>query len=121
MKEKNCFPITIWLSRKAEFDADFESVEKVKKNSREKSYQRKVTENSPVTFWVNFVALFSTDSNSALKFSFCDTHIDIFFKKLLYFHFLLTLKPILDETTQKTSEKSFYKCVLESHFTSVPI
>jgi hypothetical protein len=28
----------IWVSKKAEFDADFESVEKVGKNSYEKSY-----------------------------------------------------------------------------------
>ncbi len=30
----------MWLSKKAEFDADFESVEKVAKNSREKNYQQ---------------------------------------------------------------------------------
>jgi hypothetical protein len=31
----------MWVKNTAEFDADIESVEKVAKNSREKSYQQK--------------------------------------------------------------------------------
>jgi hypothetical protein len=38
---KTKFQKTIWVSQKAEFDANFKSVEKVAKSSCEKSYQLK--------------------------------------------------------------------------------
>ncbi len=75
--------------KNAEFDAGFEPAEKVAKYLCEKSYQRKKRDrkikfltyyfgqkfSANNFFWVNFFALFSTDSNSALNFVFYDIHI----------------------------------------------
>ncbi len=72
-------------------------------------------------FWVNHFEVFSTDSNSPSNFGFSDTHIIFLKRKNLvsfYLHFLLTLKPNADKTAEK-NENVFYKCVLESHFTSI--
>ncbi len=44
MKEKNFFKKAMWVSKNAEFDADFESVEKVAKTHAKKVFNKKVTE-----------------------------------------------------------------------------
>jgi hypothetical protein len=85
----------------AEFDADFESIDKVANNSCEISYQRKsdrkmefltyitVCKSFPSIFFLMiFFALFSTDSSSALNFAFYDNHIE-FLKQ--YFFLILAL------------------------------
>ncbi len=100
-----------------EFEADFESTEKVAKNSREKSYQRKsdrkmelltfiycVQKYSACNFYlVNFFAHFSTDSNSALNF------VCLRYPYWILNKILLTLKPKSDKTAQRNGKPYFIK------------
>ncbi len=65
--KKKFFKNTIWVSKNAEFDADFESVQKVAKNSREKIYPQK-----------------------ASSFPFYDTHNEILGKKTIFFAYIST-------------------------------
>jgi hypothetical protein len=85
----------IWVSKPAEFDADFESAEKVAKNSCEKSDQRK--SDRKWSFWMNFFSVFSTDSNSALNFAFYDTHIGIVKKCLPVLALFANFKDKIEE------------------------
>ncbi len=63
---------------------------------------------------------FSTDSNSAMSFTFYDTNIKLFFNKIVFFyeHFGKFQAKIGQNDANKT-KNVFYKCVLESHFTSI--
>ncbi len=88
----------------------------------------------PLTFWVHYFALFSTDSNPASNFAFYSIiPISNFYKNIvllilaLFANFNPTLAlvivkegliPKADETVQK-KKNIFYKCVLESHITSI--
>jgi hypothetical protein len=51
------------------------------------------------------------------NFAFYDTLIDVL-QFFLYYNFLLNFKPNADETAEIT-KNVFYKCVSESHFTSI--
>ena len=77
------------LVKSAEFDAEFEPVEKFAQKLMRKKLSKKSDRKiefltvitlckgfPPLTFYVNFFALFSADSNAALNFGFCDTHIN---------------------------------------------
>jgi hypothetical protein len=66
----------------------------------------------PVTFLGELFELFSMHSNLALKLQIVTKNV------LLILSLLLPLKPKWDERAQKT-KNIFYKCILESHFTSI--
>ncbi len=76
----------------------------------------------PIIFLGKFFCFFSTDSNSASKFAFYDTHIEYLQKKFRggesYYHFLPTLEWSSDKIAQKTND-IFYKCVLKFNFASI--
>ncbi len=69
----------IWGSKNPEFDADFESVEKVAKKLMQKSFWLLLLcVFPPITFWVNLFCTFLRDSKSALNFAFYDNNIELF-------------------------------------------
>jgi hypothetical protein len=97
------FQNAIWVSKNAEFDADFESVEKIAKRL---SYQRNIDRKMEFfTFitasvqgplskgfrpsWTNFFAFFPPDSNSASSFAFCNNNILFLQKQILLEHFAI--------------------------------
>ncbi len=81
--------------KNAEFDADFESVEKVAKSCQRKS-DRKMEFLTFITvcksfrpipynfFWINCFPFFSTDLYSASNFAFFGNHIKFLLKDFLY-------------------------------------
>ncbi len=84
------------ISKNSEFQADFESVEKVVKNASIKSYKQKKSEKGHIsimvlllTFFVHFFKTFATDSKSVWNSTFFDTHIKFFNK--IFFLLLLAL------------------------------
>ncbi len=104
-------------------------LKRLHKNSREKFINEKVTDNWSFSFFSlcakvlglylfcsDFLKLFSTDWNSAWNFVFYDTHIKILKQQCFVLRIALFAKP--DETAQKT-KNIFYKCVLDSYFTSI--
>ncbi len=121
--------MSIWVSKSAEFDADFESIEKVVKkvismkvvefctflpfSTGSKSFQ-------PYNFLrVNFFANFSKDSNSASNSAFFYTHFEIIWKNI--FWVILALFENFEVKVRKMAQQIlnvFYKCVLEFNFAS---
>jgi hypothetical protein len=74
---------------------------------------------SATNFFRRFFCAISTNSNSGSNFALYDIHIKCF--SFFVLAILITLKPYLDEMTQK-SKKGFYVyvlCFFESHFTSI--
>jgi hypothetical protein len=74
---------------------------------------------SASNFFVDFFCAISRNSNSASNFALYDIHIKCF--SFFVLAIFITLKPYLDEMTQK-SKKGFYVyvlCFFESHFTSI--
>jgi hypothetical protein len=115
------------VSKNAEFHADFESVEKVKR----KNAPKKVISKTSLTnmskseksayfrhgfannfFLVHFFKPFSTDSKSAWNSAFFNTQIEFLKKKIFfcsYEHFFETLIANAQETAQKNGKSFFMK------------
>jgi hypothetical protein len=90
-KKNFCFKNSIWVSKNAEFHADFEYVEKGLKKCTKKVISKNVTEICTFFtfphvrqtcfaynfFWMHFLTTFSTDSKSACNFAFFDNFFDL--------------------------------------------
>ncbi len=119
----------LWVSKNVEFDADFEFVEKVAKNLREKSYQRNsdrkmefftfITECQsfrPLTFFAELVCSF---------FQWIQTQLWIlrfmmpkeFF--LLLLAFFANFKDTIGRNGSKKPKNSSDKCALELNFATI--
>jgi hypothetical protein len=120
---------SIWVSKNAEFHADFESVEKVVKKCTKKTLQAKQVWQTWVkvkkvhisvtflliTFFVYFFKTFSTDSKSAWNSAFVDTHLEFFDTKMVFalFSTFCTLWLQMRRKRLEKTENLFYECVSE--------